>query len=92
MTQGLRTALEMPADERLARHEKLAKVVRESDSAAWSSSYYSALVKAGDRRLGKTLQSSPKMNEALDRLKAAIKKTVLLAATPHTREGDGCNF
>ena len=29
MTQGLRTALEMPADERLARHEKLAKVVRE---------------------------------------------------------------
>ena len=72
MTQGLRTALEMPADERLARHEKLAKVVRESDSAAWSSSYYSALVKAGDRRLGKTL--SPKMNEALDRLKAAIKK------------------
>jgi trehalose 6-phosphate synthase len=74
MTQGLRTALEMPADERLARHEKLAKVVRESDSAAWSSSYYSALVKAGDRRLGKTLQSSPKMNEALDRLKAAIKE------------------
>ena len=74
MTQGLRTALEMPADERLARHEKLAKVVRESDSAAWSSTYYSALVKAGDRRLGKTLQSSPKMNEALDRLKAAIKE------------------
>jgi trehalose 6-phosphate synthase len=48
--------------------------VRESDSAAWSSSYYSALVKAGDRRLGKTSQSSPKMNEALDRLKAAVKK------------------
>jgi trehalose 6-phosphate synthase len=74
MTQGLRTALEMPAEERLARHEKLATVVRESDSAAWSSSYYSALVKAGERRLSRTSQSTPKMNEALDRLKTAIKK------------------
>ena len=42
--------------------------------AAWSSSYYSALVKAGERRLGRTAQSSPRMNEALDRLKTAIKK------------------
>ena len=74
MTQGLRTALEMPAEERLARHEKLSSVVHESDSAAWSSSYYSALVKAGERRLGRTAQSSPRMNEALDRLKTAIKK------------------
>ena len=32
MTQGLRTALEMPAEERLARHEKLSRVVHEFDS------------------------------------------------------------
>jgi trehalose 6-phosphate synthase len=74
LTQGLGAALEMPKDERLARHEKLARIVWESDSQAWSSSYYSALVKAGKRRLGRLSQSSQQMNEALDRLKAAVKK------------------
>ena len=74
MTQGLRLALEMPTEERLARHEKLASVVREFDSRAWSSSYYSALVKAAHWRLGRTSQFSPKMNDALEQLKSVAKK------------------
>ncbi len=74
MTQGLRLALEMPAEERLVRHAKLESVVREFDSEAWSSSYFAALVQAGHRRLGKASQSSPEMNDALDRLRAIIKK------------------
>ena len=71
MTQGLRLALEMPAEERLARHAKLSSVVREFDSKAWSSSYYAALVKAAHLRLGRTSQ---KMNDVLDRLKSVAKK------------------
>jgi trehalose 6-phosphate synthase len=74
MTQGLRLALEMPAEERLARHEKLASVVREFDSRAWSSNYHSALVKAAHWRLGRTSQSSPKMKDALEQLKSIAKK------------------
>jgi len=74
MTQGLRLALEMPVEERLVRHAKLESVVREFDSEAWSSSYFAALVQAGHRRLGKASQSSPEMNDALDRLRAIIKK------------------
>ena len=37
-----------------------ASVVHECDSTAWSSSYYSALVKAGERRLGRTAAIFPK--------------------------------
>jgi trehalose 6-phosphate synthase len=74
MTQALGTALKMPADERRARHAAVAKVVRESDSATWSSTYYSALAKAGQRRRSRQPQSSHQMNEALKRLKSAVKK------------------
>jgi trehalose 6-phosphate synthase len=74
MTQGLRQALEMPPDERLARHAKLASVVREYDAAAWGKGYLTALIKAGDRRLGKATPCSPEMDDALDRLGEALKK------------------
>ena len=74
MTQGLRLALEMPADERLARHAKLESVVREFDSEAWSSSYFAALVQAGNWRLGKASHSSPELDDALNRLRAIVKK------------------
>jgi trehalose 6-phosphate synthase len=75
MTQGLRLALTMPTDERLARHAKLASVVREFDSEAWGSSYFTALLHAGSRRLGKALNSSPETNDAVDRLRAIIRKS-----------------
>jgi trehalose 6-phosphate synthase len=74
MTQGLRQALEMPHHERLARHAKLASIVREFDAAAWGRSYLSALVKTGDRRLGKVTGASPEMDDALDRLGVELKK------------------
>jgi trehalose 6-phosphate synthase len=73
MVQGLRQALEMPIDERVARHEKLASIVRKPDAAAWSKTYFSALVKAGRRRTGKT-QPSARVMEAMKRLGAEPKK------------------
>jgi trehalose 6-phosphate synthase len=73
MVQGLRAALEMPVGERMARHKKLARVVRERDSKAWSNSYFSALVKAGKRRVSK-MQPSARVTEAMKRLSAASKK------------------
>jgi trehalose 6-phosphate synthase len=74
LVQGLRVALEMPLDERHARHEKLVKIVRESDSDGWSRSYFSALIKAGQRRLGRSPISTPEMGRALDRLQVTAKK------------------
>lgn len=73
MVQGLRQALEMPIDERVARHEKLARIVRKPDAAAWSKTYFSALIKAGRRRIGKT-QPSARVMEAMKRLGAEPKK------------------
>jgi trehalose 6-phosphate synthase len=74
MVQGLRIAVEMTLDERRARHEKLLSVVRKSDSDAWSRSYFSALVKAGQRRVGRSAKSPPEMGRALERLQVAGKK------------------
>ncbi len=74
MVHALHLALEMPADERRARHAKLAKNVSDYDSAAWSRDFYTSLVKAANRRLGKSSPSSPEMIDALDRLGAAGKK------------------
>lgn len=74
LVQGLRVALEMPLDERRARHEKLFGVIRKSDSDAWSGGYFSALLKAGQRRLGRSPKSSPEMRRALERLRVAGKK------------------
>jgi trehalose 6-phosphate synthase len=73
MTQGLRMALEMPLEERVARHRKLDTVVREFDSAAWSASYFSALLKAGKRRVGKIRQPA-RMRKAMERLSATAQK------------------
>jgi trehalose 6-phosphate synthase len=73
MTQGLRTALEMPLEERVARNQKLASIVLERDSEAWSTSYFSALVKAGRRRIGKSPPSA-RMSDAMKRLGAPAKK------------------
>jgi trehalose 6-phosphate synthase len=73
MTQGLRTALEMPLEERVARNQKLASIVHECDSKAWSTSYFSALVKAGRRRTGKSPPSA-RMSDAMKRLSAPSKK------------------
>ncbi len=67
-------AVEMPLDERRARHEKLVRIVHESDSDAWSRSYFSALMKAGQRRFGRSGKSSPEMGRALERLQIAGKK------------------
>ncbi|MBS0233981.1 MAG: trehalose-6-phosphate synthase [Proteobacteria bacterium] len=76
IVQGLRIALEMPLDERRARQEKLVKIVRAKDSNEWSRSYFSALVKAGQRRLGRSFKSSPEMGRALERLQVAAKKNI----------------
>jgi trehalose 6-phosphate synthase len=73
MVQALRSALEMPLDERVARHEKLHRVVRLHDSAAWGKSYFSALKKAGKRRSGR-MPPSARVTEAMKRLGAAAKK------------------
>jgi trehalose 6-phosphate synthase len=74
IVQGLRTALEMPLAERKSRHEKLNEIVRTSDSDAWSTSFFESLVKAGQRRLGRSGKSTPEMRKALERLQMAIKK------------------
>lgn len=73
MVQTLRQALEMPIDERVARHKKLMNVIHKSDADTWSDSYYSSLVKAGKRRIGKS-HPSPKVMEAMKRLSAETKK------------------
>jgi trehalose 6-phosphate synthase len=73
MVQALQSALEMPLDERVARHEKLHRVVRSRDSEAWGKSYFSALVKAGKRRSGR-MPPSARVTEAMKRLGAAAKK------------------
>jgi trehalose 6-phosphate synthase len=75
MVQALRQALEMPASERIARHEKLAGIVRKSDSAAWCKTYFYALVKAGRRRVNKG-QPPPRVKAAMKRLEAIPKKSV----------------
>ena len=74
LVQGLRVAIEMPLDERRARYEKLVSIVHESDSDAWSRSYFSALIKAGQRRLGRSSKSSAEMGRTLERLQVAVKK------------------
>jgi trehalose 6-phosphate synthase len=74
MTQALRLALEMPLEERRARHALLAQNVHTYDSEAWSQDFFRSLVKAASRRLGRTSPSSPKMIDALDRLGASSKK------------------
>ena len=80
LVQGLRVAIEMPLDERRARYEKLVSIVHESDSDAWSRSYFSALIKAGQRRLGRSSKSSAEMGRTLERLQVAVKKTPLVAS------------
>lgn len=76
IVQGLRAALDMPLAERQDRRQKLAKIVRETGSDAWSSSYFSALVQAGQRRIGRASKSTPEMGRALERLDVAAKKNV----------------
>lgn len=71
MVQGLRKALEMPIDERIARHDKLASIVCKSD--AWGTSFFSALVKAGKRRTGRG-QPSARVRAAMKRLDTVPKK------------------
>ena len=78
MVQALRSALEMPLDERVARHKKLAKDVNESDSKKWSNSFFASLVKAGKRRMGRT-QPSARVSEAMRRLGAVSKKRQALS-------------
>ncbi len=73
LVQGLRTALEMPLDERQARQKKLMGVVRKSDSNAWGRGYFEALSKAGQRRASR-LAKSPEMRKALERLQGEAKK------------------
>lgn len=73
MVLSLKHALEMPVDERVARHEKLSGSVRKSDSEAWGKMYVSALVKAGRRRIGKG-QPSARVTEAMKRLSGEPKK------------------
>lgn len=72
MVQALRSALEMPLAERIARHKKLAEVVNKSDSKKWSDDFFTALVKAGKRRMHK--QPSARVSEAMKRLDATSKK------------------
>ena len=74
LVNGLRLALEMPIDERRARHEKLLDVVLTSDSHHWSRSYFEALLKAGQRRVGRSTKSSPDVRKAFERLQVAVKK------------------
>jgi len=74
LVQGLRVALEMPLEERLERHGHLVETVNKSDSHAWSRSYFAALLKAGQRRLGRSPKSSPEMGKALERLQSSAKK------------------
>lgn len=50
LAHDLKLALDMPLAERRAQHEKLVKIIRKYDSDAWGRSYFSALVKAGQRR------------------------------------------
>lgn len=76
IVQGLRVALDMPLAERQDRQQKLAKIVRETDSDAWSRSYFSALVQAGGRRIGRAPKSTPEMGRALERLNVAAKKNI----------------
>ena len=75
MVQALHLALQMPLKERRARYETLVRTVRESDSKAWSASFYNALVQAAGRRHGKMSPTPPLMNDALDRLGLASKKS-----------------
>lgn len=74
IVQGLKTALDMPLAERQARYGKLVKIVLKSDADAWGASYYAALLKAGQRRIGRSPKSSPEMGRALERLQRAAKK------------------
>ncbi len=73
MVQSLHIALKMPLDERIERHEKLARIVRESDCGKWAKTYFSALVKAGKRRLHRS-QPPARVADAMRRLAAAPKK------------------
>ena len=82
MAQSLFLALEMPLDERIARYEKLVRTIRESNSEKWGKSYFSALVKAGKRRLHR-MQPSAKVSDAMRRLAATSKN----AATSKKKAG-----
>lgn len=82
LAQCLKLALDMPLEERRARHEKLVTIVRKYDSKAWGSSYFAALVKAGQRRFGRSPKSSADMGRALERLKGSVKN-----GTPKDRLG-----
>lgn len=74
ISQGIKTALEMTPAERRQRYQKLIKTVCKSDADAWGSSYFSALVKAGQRRTARSPKSPPEMGKALERLQRATKK------------------
>jgi trehalose 6-phosphate synthase len=74
LAHGLKQALEMPIAERRARHEKLLKVVCKSDADAWGRSFFTALIKAGQRRIGRSPKSSPAMGRALEKLQGTVKK------------------
>jgi len=67
MARALHLALDMPIDERAARHEKLLNIVRSADSDTWSSTYFSALAKAGRRRIGK-MRPPRRLTDAMKRL------------------------
>jgi trehalose 6-phosphate synthase len=74
LTHGLKIALDMPLAERRARYDTLMKTVRKHDANAWGRSYFNALVKAGQRRIGRSGKSTPAMGRALERLQSAGKK------------------
>ncbi|SFV32658.1 alpha,alpha-trehalose-phosphate synthase (UDP-forming) [Hyphomicrobium facile] len=76
MVQGLRIALEMPLDERRERHDRLLSGIRKNDSNDWSHSYFSALMKAGQRRFARSPKSPPEMGQALERLQSSAKKNI----------------
>ena len=59
-----------------ARHDRLLSGVRKNDSNDWSRSYFSALMKAGQRRAARSPKSSPEMGQALERLQSSAKKNI----------------
>lgn len=76
MAQSLHLAIEMPREERVARHAQLLRAVREFDSEAWASSFIAALIKAGQHRRSAFSQSAPTVTTTADVALATPKKKV----------------
>jgi trehalose 6-phosphate synthase len=74
MAEVIRTALEMPLEERRARHRTLMAVIEEQSLAAWCDSFLKALARVGGDDDPTTWRQPESIRHAMERLSQSVGK------------------